>query len=231
MIAKFTKDNESTEIPIQIANSKEMLPSQIIEVVKSGFREAVIAKLTEGSEDTETKAQRNLLSPNFNPLAAKGASDSIKPKYCGAYTYAKDITRYASGWAYDSVQANASIWVHFYGRKKKEVTTPLATYTFYIYAYIGAIYANLPRDDVNEAYNITGNHGWKTEIPENWDADGVRENEGVCTVGGYGHIIRTCRAKFMAVLLMRVSSPMVLMNFLVLSVVVGIVANAPYLNP
>lgn len=52
-----------------------------------------------------------------------------------------------AGWAFDDQQSSASIGVHIYVNSTGK-----------------AITANLPRPDVNTAYRITGNHGYRTTV-------------------------------------------------------------------
>jgi YD repeat-containing protein len=65
----------------------------------------------------------------------------------------------AWGWSFDPDQSSASNTIHFY------LDGPMGTGTF-----IGSISANQTRADVNQANNITGDHGFVFNIPqEYWD--------------------------------------------------------------
>lgn len=59
-----------------------------------------------------------------------------------------------TGWTYDLTYPATSIWVHIY------IDGPAGSGT-----YIGACQANIPRSDVNNAFGITGNHGFSFAIP------------------------------------------------------------------
>ncbi|KAB1663014.1 hypothetical protein F8O08_10760 [Pseudoclavibacter sp. CFCC 13611] len=63
------------------------------------------------------------------------------------------------GWAYDPATSGTSIPVHVY------VTRPDGTTAGYSALNGTPTTANLPRPDVNNAFTITGNHGYNFQIP------------------------------------------------------------------
>jgi YD repeat-containing protein len=62
--------------------------------------------------------------------------------------------RFAGGWSFDPDNAAASNIIHFY------IDGPAGSGTF-----LGSTTANLARPDVNSAYSITGQHGFRFQIP------------------------------------------------------------------
>ncbi len=77
--------------------------------------------------------------------------------------------RTAVGWSFDPDSSSSSNVIHFY------VNGPAGSGT-----YIGSSTANEPRPDVNQAYNIQGNHGFKFQIPLNL------QNGNQYTIYAYG---------------------------------------------
>ena len=63
---------------------------------------------------------------------------------------------YLSGWTFDRDASSESLVVHVYIYTDSGYSN--------LYMPVQVVQANVPRPDVNSAYNITGNHGFKTNI-------------------------------------------------------------------
>jgi hypothetical protein len=161
----FEVNNYKDEVSLQIANIEDMPPSQRYRILLQGLHEAGIAWLNQRSEIKSFKKvdEASLLTGQVNHIkhGAINLINSDKANDSTDYVYAQERVRYAEGWAYDPDDMGKSIWVHLYGR----------THSKSEYQYIGAVYADQHRPDVNQTLNISGNHGFKVKIPAGWNSD------------------------------------------------------------
>ncbi len=82
-----------------------------------------------------------------------------------------------SGWAFDGNNTNSSLNIHIYRYRQGspiDFVSQLSSYN---------ISANLPRPDVNTAYGIGGNHGFRWSVPNNSWYDGVPSTVVVYALG------------------------------------------------
>jgi hypothetical protein len=197
----FEHGNETDEIQLNISDIDEIEPSERYSILLSGLHEAGIARFSTTGVNANINNKRNntkgVESSEIAPMAQStvGAFDASKDQHMmrGVLNMNLNITRYASGWGYDPDRPNESTWIHFYGRRGNG--QPLE--------YVGAVLANQNRPDVNDHFGITGLHGWRAPIPEEWDIDNNAdldyECEPVsvpifgtyyqCSVGFYGYVI------------------------------------------
>ncbi len=172
----FGQGDRKDSVELQIHGIAAMSSSERYSVLLQGLREAGVAWLSNYPSE-KTQFAGSTMMQSAVKAAASGSKpigyfDRVSPKehYYDFLKPHSNITRYAAGWAYDPDKPSQSVWVHFYGK------TTGSTYT-----YIGAVYANRSRPDVNRAKGITGNHGWYTVVPEAWDADGYLDKAGSCS--------------------------------------------------
>ncbi|MCB0365728.1 MAG: hypothetical protein H6624_01280 [Bdellovibrionaceae bacterium] len=95
--------------------------------------------------------------------------DGTVPRQPTGYTGLVSSNGTVSGWAYDPDYSFRSIRVHYYIDGK----------------IIGGLTANIYRPDVNQAKNITGNHGFSINIPSTY-FDGKSHRLRVVAVDTYG---------------------------------------------
>jgi hypothetical protein len=171
----FNDKGKEQVVGLNVENIEDLTSEERYSVLLQGLREAGYAWQ---SKDTPLESQKKEISieSEFNIMAAGdnqiGIIDRIYPKdhYYDFLQPQSNITRRAAGWAYDPDSSSRSVWVHFYGRIPGQP-----------YRYVGAVYANGSRPDVNRVKGITGNHGWTAVVPEEWDADGYRDMPGSCS--------------------------------------------------
>jgi hypothetical protein len=174
----FSLGDIKDTIPLQISDINNLGTSERMSVLLKGLHEAGIAWLSQSNDlpvfdkhsNPDKSKQENVTIQSFY---TKGFIDWISPKKVEyRLEPMRNITRTASGWAYDPDQPSRSIWVHFYGHRDGHSG----------FQYIGALLANLSRPDVNRT-GIPGNHGWRSTVPEGWDADGYNDYSKSCGVG------------------------------------------------
>lgn len=90
---------------------------------------------------------------------ACGLTYAARGSFDGVYTDANNCL--VNGWAYDPDNANTNIGVHIYK------DGPSGSGTF-----IGACIANTSRPDVNQAFHISGNHGFNCQLPASYRGTG-----------------------------------------------------------
>ncbi|MEJ2612625.1 MAG: hypothetical protein P8179_21840 [Candidatus Thiodiazotropha sp.] len=172
----FEQGDRKDSVELQVPGIAAMSPGERYSVLLQGLREAGFAWLSKyPTEKTQLAGSTTIQSAVTTAASGNkpiGYFDWVSPKehYYDFLQPHSNITRYAAGWAYDPDKPSQSVWVHFYGK-----TTGPA------YTYVGAVYANRSRPDVNRAKGITGNHGWYTVVPEAWDADGYKDTAGSCS--------------------------------------------------
>ena len=90
-------------------------------------------------------------------LTTASAWAANKPKYCLDYCLGEVENIIVGGWAFDPDVSSISIDVHVYIYSDEACMNEMKRVN------IGP--ANVPRPDVNTAYNITGDHGFRAAIP------------------------------------------------------------------
>ena len=92
-------------------------------------------------------------------LTTASAWAGNKPKFCLDFCEGGLNNILITGWAFDPDVPAASIEIHVY------IYTDASCSKQYEYTAVSIGAADVPRPDVNAAYNITGNHGFQTFIP------------------------------------------------------------------
>jgi hypothetical protein len=166
----FETDNHKDEVILHIANIEDMPSFERYNILLQGLHEAGIAWLSQqsGLQTFKKVDEKPQLTEQVNPMT-HGAIDSTSPSRVSTSSYSaksEEVARYAEGWAYDPDDSSKSIWVHLYGRSNSKSA----------YRYIGAVFADQERPDVNSALGISGDHGFKVKIPTEWDIDDVHDN-------------------------------------------------------
>jgi hypothetical protein len=164
------------QIYIQFASMESVPISERYEALLLGLHEAGVAWISQYKKSHYRDAPNNT---NNEEKGLKkhlfGSFDWVSPRNAiGAGTLSHDTTRYAAGWAYDPNRPMKSVWVHIYAKAARRVGDQQK--------YIAAVYANRVKEGVNHKRGIPGNHGWKVKIPEGWDADGVNDKVGICSI-------------------------------------------------
>jgi hypothetical protein len=151
----FDVDDRKDEVSLQIAEIKDMPSFERYNILLQGLHEAGIAWLSQqsGLSAVEQEDKKQQSAAQVNPIT-HGAIDSISQSSVNS-SDSEDTQRYAEGWAYDPDDSGKSIWVHLYARPDSESA----------YRYVGAVFANQNHPDVNNTLGISGDHGFKVEVP------------------------------------------------------------------
>jgi hypothetical protein len=188
---------------LQIENIDALALSERHEVLLRGLHEAGIAWLTQyRNAPLVNTSERSLQTQPLQIVAAGthrpyGYLDRVQPDQIinrGNRNQPGNRSRQLYGWSYDPDRPNQSTWVHIYG----------SIYHFGApngrQHYIGAVYANQRRPDVNRVMRISGNHGFQYTVPEVWDADHVSDKRGMCDLRPLndGSTIDLCGAYYRA---------------------------------
>jgi hypothetical protein len=183
----FDYHEAKDQVSLQIPNIQALEPTERYSVLLRGLHEAGIAWLNQSNTDS-TKPTMDIPEVNsdltFRPMGSQpsGFFDGVKPQ---SISILSEVTRYAHGWAYDPDRDGEREWIHVYASSNSRYAEKL----------IGAVLTNVNRPDVNRIFEITGTHGFRFKIPEEWDLDGDLDvySSAACEQILYPYAAYVCR--------------------------------------